>query len=109
MSFSSMIFGLAFAIKAIALLLFRLKFPKYVYDDPSAVELCHMQIVYPIRRNDLDAGCTLEYIKNRYILLLFFLGSILSPATPRPLHQRHRTHLVKSALSILICANDSFR
>ena len=80
MSFSSMIFGLAFAIKAIALLLFRLKFPKDVYDDPSAVELCHMQIVYPIQRNDLDAGCILEYIKNRNLLLDLKLLVLTVPA-----------------------------
>src|SRR5215217_201548 len=90
-----------------SLLPLRLEFPQYIYDYPLAIELRHVQIVDPIRSDNLYAGRVLENIKDCNVLLLFLFGCALTAATSCSQHERHSAHLVKSTIALLIRARDS--
>lgn len=86
-----------------------LQFPENVDDDPVAIPARQLQIVDPVRSDDLGARGVFENVQNGYVLLLFLLWRLLAVGAPRSLDQRHGAHLVQAALALLIRAYDTLR
>src|SRR5262249_28758566 len=72
----------------------RFTFPKDIDDFPFAVELCFLQVIDPIGRNDFDHGDIVVAIQHRTVFLLLFLWCLCADPGSPSLHECHRAHRI---------------
>src|ERR1051326_4617033 len=76
----------------------RLQLPEHVHDDPPAVVLGQVQVIDPVRGDDLDARGILELVQDQDVPRATIRSVDLAPAGAGRLEKSQGAHLVEPAL-----------